>query len=273
MKQCLISKRQFKQVLLCALPSLLSMPTHSVLPTTLSLPAPQSATSPTFDYNPFMQSEYDWSRSSMDIDGDSRRRHTVAPPNTASFTRKLEFSEDGDLGALGGLGGLDVSFDATPSENGKIRVRIHPSSSASSRAESPASAASYSSSNQHSSSSSSSSPSLGLIWPSDADTAFQPSEPFGNAATSFSLPSSLLSGDPFLGVGSYGMSFPPVSQSLTFGQTQSVGVFSPSDPAFGSFSSDYTIGDSTSGKRRVRIALKKMPTTGGEGGEWEVQLC
>ena len=27
------------------------------------------------------------------------------------------------------------------------------------------------------------------------------------------------------------------------------------------------------GKRRVRIALKSMPKPGGEGGEWEVQVC
>jgi hypothetical protein len=26
-------------------------------------------------------------------------------------------------------------------------------------------------------------------------------------------------------------------------------------------------------KRRVRIALKSMPQAGGEGGEWEVQIC
>lgn len=249
------------------------MPTQSALPSAFSLPTPQSATSPTFDYNPFMASEYDWSRPSMDIDGDGKRKLTAAPSSTASYTRRLGFSEDGDLGALGGLGGLDVSFDASPSETGKIRVRIHPSSSASSRANSPASTASYSSSNQDSSSSSSSS-SLGLMWPSESDTAFQPSEPFGSAASSFSLPNSIISGDPFLG--SYGMSYPPTSQSYMFGQTQSssVGVFSPvSDPAFGGFGSEYTLGDSTTEKRRVRIALKRMPAAGGEGGEWEVQLC
>lgn len=34
------------------------------------------------------------------------------------------------------------------------------------------------------------------------------------------------------------------------------------------------VGDHASaGKRRVRIALKSMPSAGGEGGEWEVQLC
>lgn len=26
-------------------------------------------------------------------------------------------------------------------------------------------------------------------------------------------------------------------------------------------------------KKRVRIALKSLPSAGGEGGEWEVQIC
>lgn len=45
-----------------------------------------------------------------------------------------------------------------------------------------------------------------------------------------------------------------------------------SDPTFG-VGSEYTIPDSTGGKRRVRIALKSMPQAGKEGGEWEVQIC
>lgn len=40
------------------------------------------------------------------------------------------------------------------------------------------------------------------------------------------------------------------------------------------YGSEYSVGDSTAGgKRRVRIALKSMPASGGEGGEWEVQFC
>ena len=54
------------------------------------------------------------------------------------------------------------------------------------------------------------------------------------------------------------------SSSLDYGQL--------SDPTFG-IGSEYTIPDSTGGKRRVRIALKSMPQAGKEGGEWEVQIC
>jgi len=53
--------------------------------------------------------------------------------------------------------------------------------------------------------------------------------------------------------------------SLNYGQL--------SDSTFGLGSSEYTIPDSMGGKRRVRIALKSMPQVGGEGGEWEVQIC
>ena len=52
-----------------------------------------------------------------------------------------------------------------------------------------------------------------------------------------------------------------------------------SDPDFdfgraSDYSPSLTGSDSLpSSRRRVRIALKSMPATGGEGGEWEVQIC
>jgi len=56
-----------------------------------------------------------------------------------------------------------------------------------------------------------------------------------------------------------------MSPSLEYGQM--------SENNFG-LGSEFNVGDSTTGgKRRVRIALKSMPQTGGEGGEWEVQIC
>jgi hypothetical protein len=91
--------------------------------------------------------------------------------------------------------------------------------------------------------------------------------------SSFSPPPS----DPFLGIVSTDYKTPftldsssimmyenDFSSSLDYGQL--------SDPTFG-IGSEYTIPDSTGGKRRVRIALKSMPQAGKEGGEWEVQIC
>jgi len=70
---------------------------------------------------------------------------------------------------------------------------------------------------------------------------------------------------PFARDGSITMYENDFSSSLDYGQL--------SDPTFG-VGSEYTIPDSsTGGKRRVRIALKSMPQAGGEGGEWEVQIC
>lgn len=117
-------------MLLCALPTLLSMPMHSSVPTSFSIPTPLPASSAsTFDYSTLLPHDHDWSRTAgsslMDLDDDYLR---FSPSPT---TRKLEFADSAELG------GLDISFDTTPANNGKIRVRIHPSSSPSSRATSP----------------------------------------------------------------------------------------------------------------------------------------
>jgi len=53
--------------------------------------------------------------------------------------------------------------------------------------------------------------------------------------------------------------------SLDYGQSSDLSAFG--------LGSEYNIPDSTGKKRRVRIALKSMPAAGGEGGEWEVQIC
>jgi len=61
--------------------------------------------------------------------------------------------------------------------------------------------------------------------------------------------------------------------------SSSAGSISPgglleAEAPFGLGSEYYVSPDGTQGgKRRVRIALKSMPQAGGEGGEWEVQLC
>lgn len=81
--------------------------------------------------NSLVTGDFDWLASSgvMDLDIDSHGRITpgsFSPPGSSSGLKKLEFV-DVDTEALG-LSGLDISFDATPSHDGKIRVRIHPPS-------------------------------------------------------------------------------------------------------------------------------------------------
>ncbi len=105
------------------------MPVQSNVPTSFSVPDTLPTSS--YDYNSYLPNDYDWTRanthSGMDMDSEERRRikSSSAP---IPITRKLQFT-DVDTPALAGLGGLDVSFDASPSEDGRIRVRIHPSSS------------------------------------------------------------------------------------------------------------------------------------------------
>lgn len=187
-----------------------------------------------------------------------------------STTRKLEFT-DVDAGEFGGLGGLDISFDASPADNGKIRVRIHPHSSASSRAGSPS--ASYVNVKSPLSPSSSS---LGM-W-SGSESGSMPQASFSSPhafGSSFST-SQHNNEDPFLGIGAsndFGMTYP---SSNSYGQSAGLSALDygqMSDPNF-DLASEYSIPDNnTGGKRRVRIALKSMPAAGGEGGEWEVQFC
>ncbi|KAJ6593466.1 hypothetical protein B0H19DRAFT_1090437 [Mycena capillaripes] len=244
-------------VLLCALPSLLSMPSLST--SSFSLPHSLPASSSAFDFNSFLPNEYDWSKtgpSVMDLDADDKRR---AGDASATTTRKLEFS-DADSGALAGLGGLDISFDTSPSDDGKIRVRIHhPSSSASSRAPSPG--GSYATKQENS---------FGMWFgsqPEPSASASLGSEPYvgGNYPPT-------TGSDPFLGVGGYGSPYSSSSSPFMYSQDDISSVdYSESD--FG-VASEYSVADSaTGGRRRVRIALKSMPASGGEGGEWEVQFC
>ena len=208
-------------------------------------PFPTSSAS-TFDYSSILSpGDFDWS----------------AKPTSSALMegpRKLELT-GADVAELDGLGNLDISFDASPSDNGKIRVRIHPSSSPSSRSTSPGA----SEKSDMSSSSSSS-----AMWSgSNSESSFLQSTFSG--MSSFSRPSS----DPFLGIAStdYKMPFAQDSTLMMYENDFSSSL-DYDHPTFG-VGSEYTIPDSTGGKRRVRIALKSMPQAGKEGGEWEVQIC
>jgi hypothetical protein len=244
-------------VLLCALPTLLSMPAQSSLPTSFSFPGSAlTASSSTFDLNSFLPNEYDWSRSAggnpmMDLDIDDQGRISTGAPSTTANTRKLEFV-DGDSG----LSSLDISFDASPSENGKIRVRIHPTTSASS--------------------SGSSSPSLS--YPTKLDSSslamWAGSDSGFDSSFSESFPGAGLGGDPFLGVGaSSDFSHYTSDGSTIFSQAGSSVDFSSLQSSGASFGFGSEFDNTSTSRRRVRIALKSMPMAGGEGGEWEVQFC
>ncbi|KAF5354891.1 hypothetical protein D9756_005466 [Leucocoprinus leucothites] len=287
-------------VLLCALPTLLSMPMHNAPNTSFTIPTPlpPSAAS-SFDLNSYLPTEYDWSRSTassiMDLDTDHHQHHRkLSSTASASTTRRLEFSSDLDAETAGGLGNLDISFDASPSESGKIRVRIHNSAStASSRATSPGATSSSSSS-----------------WDSDGiirnDGTYSVPSPSSISSTSSSVSTSAFSpiatSDPFFGIG--GSNDFGLGLGL-FGDSGNFGNWSPNSDDF-SYSSlpsavvtgsggcsvtqeintaagfadlgngEFAIPDpqAQGQKRRVRIALKSMPHAGGaEGGEWEVQIC
>jgi hypothetical protein len=252
-----------KQVLLCALPTLLGMPAHNATPTSFSLPVtgPSALPTPssTFDFNSITPNDYDWLRNPsgmmMDLDVDEQGRIvTSSNPGGATKLRKLQFV-DVDSEALG-LGDLDISFDASPSENGKIRVRIHSSSSQTVSMRSESRRRSSSSSSLAMWAGAQSDPNYGNTYSSPTFSAFPP-------------PSS--TSDPFLGANAAFGLCSPVSVPMSMGEFSSP-VGSGQHSMYG-LGSDFTAGAGHNGwKRRVRIALKNMPTTGSEGGEWEVEV-
>ncbi|KAK2463120.1 hypothetical protein APHAL10511_004775 [Amanita phalloides] len=231
-------------VLLCALPSLLSVPVQSNTPA--NYPVPDTLSTSSFDYNSYMPNDYDWTRANgqsvVDLDGEERRRiHPTSAP--IPITRKLQFT-DVDTTTLSGLGGLELSFDASPSEDGKIRVRIHPPGSPSSR---PNTAQPD-------------------IWSGNAGS--------NTFSSSYHAPSS--KDDPFFGIGmpnEYGI-FSPMVTSHQYNQLSSPLEYGQLPDSTFTYGSQFTLqGTPASATRRVRISLKSLPATGGEGGEWEVQIC
>lgn len=251
------------------------MPSHNTLPTSFSLPI-SGATAPVysngFDFNSVIPSDYDWRNPGgpmMDLDVDEQGRITTPHRPTNRNPRKLEFVDAGS-DALG-LGDLDISFDTSRSENGKIRVKIHSSSSSAA-----ASSSTLPSSIHHSRSRSSSSSSLAMWAGAQSDPTFgttfnsPPTPQFHQS----SAPTS--DGDPFFGVGTSHTGFglaSPMSLTVPMGEFSSpVGYGHHTLFGLGSDFPPRTSQPSSSGKRRVRIALKSMPTIGGEGGEWEVEL-
>ena len=246
------------QVLLCALPSLLSSSSNggNSLPSassfsSLPLPAAASASILPGSGASDVDWEFDWARSrnagtthssqTMEVDGSDAAE---------SQWKKLELaSDDADLAA--GLGALDISFDTSKSSDGKIRVRVH------SRASS------------QKSENAQQTPNIALSLPSASRrNSASPS----HEALSFNMPSMDNDGEsdplgPFLGSGmGMGMNLNSFGSNMgAFGASSGLGM-----PEFPEFSQEFAGQQGTS--RRVRIALKSAPAPGGEGGEWEVEL-
>lgn len=190
-----------------------------------------SAVASKMDFRSFVPRDCDWrTPGTMDLDMDHRMPRF--PP------RKLEFV---DADALG-LGSLDVSFDADPAANGKIRVRIHSPTSACS---SPIS------------SSNSFSPSPPAFNFDDIPAWSVAPSPVSSAPPPVPLLPAAQLDDPFIGMGlsnqELGFNFDP---TLLFN-----GAPIQSEV------------DTMRGRRRVRIALKSPPSIDGSAGEWEVEVC
>lgn len=243
------------------------MPTPS---TSFTLPykgaSALTASSSTFDFNSVIPNDYDWLRSPsdtmMDLDVDEQGRITTRRNMEGTTNlRRLQFV-DVDAEALG-LGDLDISFEASASEDGKIRVRVHSSSSGATSSSHPA----RSESHRRSLSSSSlamwagahSDPNYGTLYSPPTFSVFPPHS------------SSMSDGDPFLGANAALGLGSPISVPMSMSEFSSPVGFGH-HTAYG-LGSEFTAGAGhTGGKRRVRIALKSMPTLGGEGGEWEVEV-
>lgn len=271
--------------MLCALPSLLSVSTHSALPTTFSFPLSGSSSLPAassaFDVNSFMPGDFDFGgfnteSSIMDLDVDNHGRISSLS-NGISMSKKLEFV-DVDSEALG-LSGLDISFDTTASDDGKIRVRIHPPASTSVTAAPSPSSSGVESEEQS-------------VWGDSELSGPTSASPIDSLmSSSVGTPSSLDSDPlgPFLGMGGLdkgdmdfmshlsGTSSTLETATDAFSSSSSINGLqypdSPFDFGFNDASFSSSSSSASAGRRRVRIALKSLPGQGHEGGEWEVQVC
>ncbi|KAH7928665.1 hypothetical protein BV22DRAFT_1030413 [Leucogyrophana mollusca] len=269
------------QALLCALPSLLSMPKNSTHPTTFSAPLSGSslsaASSSAFNCDAVIP-DYDWAPLPnggvvMDLDFNNLEKLSSGAASS-SKPRRLEIDSE----ALSALGGLDISFDASPDDSGKIRVRIHPSKSEST----PSAPSLRSNYNDRAIQSSSLS-----MWagPDSTNSATpyssQTYSTLASAAPAHSYAGSVPNDDldplgPFLGVGTphskFGMEASMMASMYDHsGAARSFGRVA--DPAFEYFPGYIDESASETARHRARVALKSMPAVGGEGGEWEIQVC
>ncbi|KAH9925930.1 uncharacterized protein BXZ73DRAFT_49688 [Epithele typhae] len=257
-------------VLLCALPTLLSMPAHTAISNSMSSfshsHSHSHSHSTSLDMTSFGTGDLDWGfgfgSGAMDLD--------LAPSSLVSDEpaepefKKLEFADE-----KLGLGGLDISFDATAAKEGRIRVRIHP----------PASENGEQAEDDH------------TMWQETQDDL----GPFLGVGADFDTPSSSFGSSSSLHPLDF--SFPQSSSSYSSASSPSH-LTSPTSAFFSTAPSpthvneyEFDLGSeygsvgsgmsragspgisSSNGRRRVRIALRGMPGKGKEGGEWEVEVC
>ncbi|KAF9243166.1 hypothetical protein BU15DRAFT_43299 [Melanogaster broomeanus] len=118
--------------LLCALPSLQSLPSQSPLPVTISVPLPNSTatrtSTPVFCHQSISTDAKEHERqqyahggigfNSSSTDVDSSRKLAIGSTDASQGQRF-------DIETLRALGSLAISFDASPTEEGRVRARVH----------------------------------------------------------------------------------------------------------------------------------------------------
>ncbi|KAG1781946.1 hypothetical protein EV702DRAFT_495927 [Suillus placidus] len=243
------------QVLLCTLPSLLSM-SPRLLPTTYFIPLTDPSVLPpscNFDYSSIIPSDFEWAPhpdggAVMNLGfGDLGKLSSSAG---SSSPRKVEIHSE----AIRALGGFEISFDASPVNDGKIQVRVHPSQSHHINRD-PQRAP----------------PSSMPMWFESAPNNYGPAFSAALTFTASSTPGSsfvpLASDfdlDPFLGgVHDSGMSYG--NGGPAFGHHPSDATFEHIPGFMNGTRSDFS-------KHRARVAMRNLPAVGMEG-EWEVPAC
>ncbi|KAG1739123.1 uncharacterized protein EDB91DRAFT_1248883 [Suillus paluster] len=244
-------------VLLCTLPSLLSLSPRS-LPTTYFIPpSDPSVLQPScnFDYSSIIPSEIEWAPhpdggAMMNLGfGDLAK---LSSSTGSSSPHKLEIHSE----AIRALGGFEISFDASPVNTGKIQVRIHPSQSHNINSNQDAQRAR---------------PSSVPMWfesaPNNYGSGFSAALSFTSSsapASSFVPLTSDFDLDPFLsGVHDSGM--PYGSCGPAFGQHPSDATFEHIPGFMSGTRNDFS-------KHRGRVTMRNMSAIGMEG-EWEVPTC
>ena len=256
----------------------MSIPSQSEFhyPFSLASPAPSSSA---FDFNSLVlhNNNHDCksptSSSLTDLDSSDCSRFA------STKRRRLEFVDE----ALASLNALDISFETSAAEDGKLRVRMHSGGSdpytGPSASSSALSAFDALSSPIHGSASPTSALSHSVL----SDPFLGATSAFGSGGASGSEPLAAMWYD---GSSSYSSaldlsSLGPSSWTSPFSSPLSSAASSSSssldDCGFGwgvanaaSVAVPTPVADK---QRRVRIALKSWPAALGEGGEWEVQLC
>lgn len=242
------------QVLLCTLPaSLLSMSPRS-LPTTYYIPLTDPSVlhpSCNFDYNSIIPSDFEWTPhpdggAVMNLGFSDLGK--LSSGAGSSSPRKVEIHSE----AIRALGGFEISFDASPVNDGKIQVRIYPSQS-------------HHINRDHQRPPPSSMP----MWFESAPNNYNfagaltftasstPGSSFVPLASDFDL-------DPFLG-GVHDPGMPYGSGGPAFGHHPSDATFEHIPGFLNGTRNDFS-------KHRSRVAMRNLPAVGMEG-EWEVQAC